>query len=109
MSANTLATFAFIDQRIDEILKRPGMWGPPIAVEMQVLTLLDVRSCMSTGFETDPRARIVAWTTHMNDMKVDGPNTMCLTDRLGLTTLFSERFVEVLRVFVEQQRERDDP
>jgi hypothetical protein len=34
----------FIDGQLDAIHKRPGMWGPGIAVELQVLQLLELRS-----------------------------------------------------------------
>ncbi len=49
----------FIDEQLDAIRKRPGMWGPDIAVELQILQLLEFRSVLLRPALEDANPRAV--------------------------------------------------
>ncbi len=53
----------FIDEQLTSITQRPGMWGPNIAVELQVLQLLELRSVvLRPALEaSNPRAVLDAY------------------------------------------------
>lgn len=48
----------YIDGQLDSLARRPGMWGPALAIELQALLLLEFRSVMlRPGFDAEnPRA-----------------------------------------------------
>jgi hypothetical protein len=43
----------FVDDRIDSMLRRPDAWGPPLAVELQVLVLIEVREAALGSVSSD--------------------------------------------------------
>ena len=88
----------FVAERIEQILARPDMWGPPICVEMQILLLIEMRHvCSGRALdETVPRWR--AFTCE----KTKGNSS--LAGNLGLTNArATPEFVEYMREFVNRE------
>jgi hypothetical protein len=94
----------FIDSRIDSILKAPDMWGPPLAVELQLILLLELREVAIEGVTQD-RAVLRRYQVHLKKA-TNGSGNMMLCDQLGLGHSASESFTQVLRSWVEVERER---
>lgn len=91
----------FVRQRLEAILKYPNGWGPPIAVETQVLLLVAMWHVVqgAPSEHVDHTSRRFAG--HLGSV-LPGP-PVPLAFRLGLADTASDQFVAVLRTFVQQE------
>lgn len=89
----------FITTRLSRILKYPDAWGPPLAVETQVILLVEMW-CILQGkiekeiYETSDRLYLFAYES----TKIPGPLT--LADNLKLESHANEEFVAILKAFI---------
>lgn len=75
MSSVQQRILAFIDNQLDAMSKRPGMWGPNIAVERQAILLLELRSIiLRPGLEeSNPRVVLNAYSDFVARTFPDAP------------------------------------
>jgi hypothetical protein len=58
MSTTTDDVHGWVEKQLDSIEARPGMWGPPIAVECQYLLLVETRiALVAAAIDHMPEAR----------------------------------------------------
>src|SRR5690349_14238823 len=92
----------FVEQRLLAILRSPDGWGPPLAVELQVLLLVEmghvVRGAPSEHVDKTSRR----FTTYLG-LVLPGP-PVSLASRLELTDAATDQFVAILRAFVEYEQ-----
>lgn len=69
-------------RRLDALLQRPDGWGPPQAVELQVLLLLEVGHCLAGREEAFVDATWDRWGEHVGLLFPD--DNRPLATRLGL-------------------------
>lgn len=99
---------AWIENRLKMILLRPDMWGPPIAVELQILLLVEMwhistREARESAWEAGEKVgSMYERYTRFLETVLPGKCTG-LADRLDLTNRSSERFIEVLRDFIKSE------
>ena len=89
----------FVRQRLTSLLTEPDAWGPPIAVELQLLLLVEV---LHTIRGSDPDGVASRYEHHLA-ARVPGPPAP-LADRLGLNGLATSRFIEILRDFSSSEQ-----
>lgn len=91
----------YIQRRLSAILQRPDGWGPPHAVELQVLLLVEMWHvlCGAQQAEVDD---VTNRFSRFLARQLPGP-PLPLALRLGLTHRSSPQFVELLRQFVEEE------
>lgn len=92
----------FVQARISALLTRPDAWGPPLAVELQLLLLIEMWHIVSGA------GRVCAdGVTERYDRFVGtvlpGP-PFPLATRLGLSDRANDRFVELLRDFLSEEQ-----
>lgn len=92
---------SFLRQRFAVILKRPDGWGPPHAVELQVLLLVEVWHVAHGAAPTHIYGVTRRYDEHLDRTVPGAP--VPLAHRLGLTNRADDRFVEILSAFVEQE------
>lgn len=92
---------AFVRQRIGALLDRPDAWGPPEAVELQLLLLLEMWQLASGASQEEIDGVFDRYQRHLG-RAVPGPPAS-LSERLGLAARADERFVRVLREFVDTE------
>ncbi|MFI5296469.1 MAG: hypothetical protein ACHREM_00105 [Polyangiales bacterium] len=88
---------AWVEERIESMLKTPGMWGSNEAIEMQVLTLLDVIA-FQRGALDHPRKIFDAYCAFLRERfpeKGNHPLFQLVDDE--------DRFVAILGDFVKTQ------
>lgn len=84
----------FVRQRLTSLLAEPDAWGPPIAVELQLLLLVEL---LHTVRSSDPDVVAARYERHLAARVPGAPAP--LADRLGLTGSATPEFVDILRVF----------
>jgi hypothetical protein len=89
----------FIDEQLDAINKRPGMWGPDIAVELQILQLLEFRSVvLRPALEaSNPRAVLDAYEEFLTQKFPGAPpvplaSLVTTANKAGQLTTILEEF-----------------
>jgi len=93
---------SWVDQRMDDMLSAPRMWGSDEAVELQMLLLLELRALALRPEEltTDPRRILDAYAAYVAKTYPKTPNLplsqIVATDHLGL------ELAAALRKFREQ-------
>lgn len=91
------AMIAFVNQRVSALLASPDAWGPPEAVELQLLLLLEMWH-VARGAPRDEIDGVTERYDRHLGRAVPGP-PVSLAARLELTAQADERFVNVLRDF----------
>jgi hypothetical protein len=91
------AVIAFVRQRVVALFDTPDAWGPPEAVELQLLLLLEMWHVASGASQEETDGVVKRYQRYLR-RTVPGP-PISLASRLELTTRANERFVEVLRAF----------
>lgn len=89
-----------IDQRIDDMLDRPALWSEPPALELQIVTLLEVRGwCLGTRDE-DVASRLREFSRRLQGLEHSPLSLHAQLLALGR----AEELAPVLRAFVIEQR-----
>lgn len=95
---NHLRLHQWVSKRLDSIEVRPGMWGPPIAVECQYLLLLEMRLALIHGeleAEDEIRAMRRKWSDVIHH---DGYNpSIALSDQVDMLDHGYDILVEALK------------
>lgn len=95
----------FVAERIEQILARPDMWGPPMCVEMQILLLIEMRHVCSKSPMLD--TTVPRWRAFTCE-KTKGNSS--LAGNLGLTNArATPEFVGYMREFVNREALLDGP
>lgn len=106
------AVVEFIDQRFTAIMTFPEAWGPPEAIELQVLLLIELRKVALGAPQEDgtPAANTMDSYDRFLALSVGGP-PFCLAVRLQLKDTPREedcenrkRFFELLRAFWDLEK-----
>ena len=92
---------SFLRQRFAAILKRPDGWGPPHAVELQVLLLVEMWHVAHGAAPVHVNGVTQRYDEYLGRTLPGAPTP--LAHRLGLDQTANERFVEILRAFIEQE------
>lgn len=92
---------SFILRRIEAILHRPDTWGPPRAVELQVLLLVEMWHVVAGASKDRVDDTHIRYDQYLDS--VLPANCFDLTGKLGLTNRASDQFVDLLRNFVKQE------
>lgn len=93
---------AFVHQRTTALLERPDGWGPPAAVELQLLLLLEMGHVAAGAPPEVVDGTMDRYRRYMG--RSVGESSLSLAGRLGLTTRSNERFVALLRGFVAEEQ-----
>jgi hypothetical protein len=101
------AQLAWLDERLEGMLLRPRMWGSNLAVELQVLLLLEMRSLVvdRERENRDPGRVMDAYDAWRTRARLGG--NCPLASRFADDKGGSARFTEALRGFVEEQQRED--
>ena len=105
MSDALSKTRAFVMQRISAMLAHPDGWGPPLTVELQLLTLVETLHALDGA----PDDRIHGVTRRFAGFirkRVPGPSVP-LAERLDLENEASEEFVRILAQFMVAEQHLD--
>lgn len=89
-----------IDKQIDTILRYPRNWGPPVAVEMLILLLLELRA--SLLFPSGSQREILKerYLNFLREQLPEGPPNKLLSDR-DISPFKQE---SILAEFVQRER-----
>lgn len=94
-----IPVFAFAQQRLEAILDYPDGWGPPRAVELQVLLLVELLHVIDGRSKDHVDGTARRWQRHIFEQtKIEGP--LDLSGKLGLEHRASPEFVAVIRTFL---------
>ena len=87
----------FLTSRLSVVIERPDAWGPPIAVELQVLMLIELLLLA----EGKPADHIDGMPGRYDSFLAQnlGENSLPLAHRLALTNTSTEQFAKLLRDF----------
>lgn len=101
--ASAMESLRFVRDRIEAILKAPGMWtwGPPAAVELQLLQLLETAHVCAGSDRETARAVPDRYWAHIGTIVPS--SSLSLAAGLGLGNEASDQFVSVLRDFVTSE------
>lgn len=91
-------TEAFVIDRLHKMMKRPLGWGTLSAVELQVLTLLDVLAVERGQDIPENRVYTDFLAGHPD---VPGPNNLGLARRLGIEHREDQTFIKVMTEYIE--------
>lgn len=94
----------FIQERLAAILRRPDGWGPPHAVELQLLLLIEMWHVVQ-GAPMERVDRVTERYDRFLGTTLPGGPPVPLAVRLGLDQRATEQFVEILRTFLRQEQE----
>jgi hypothetical protein len=89
-----------IDKQIDTILRYPRNWGPPVAVEMLILLLLELRSSLVFQSESDRELLKERYLKFLQEELPESPPNKLLSDR----DVDSFRQESILAKFVQRER-----
>lgn len=106
MNENILVE-SFINKRLAAIFKNTDSWGPPLAVELQVILLIEMWhvNCGRTEyFVYNTNSRFIKFI--YRDDRAPGPNNLPLAHQLKLDNSSNEIFVEILKDFTIKEREK---
>ena len=90
-----------ICRRLEAILKSPDGWGPPHAVELQVILLVEMWHVVRAASREQVDNTTRRFAGFLGSV-LPGPPTP-LAVRLGLTDTATEQFVAVLREFIHHE------
>lgn len=98
-------TRAFVVERISALLARPDGWGPPLAVELQLLTLVETLHALDGASDE----RIHSVTQRFSEYLAErvGGAPLPLAERLGLSEQASEAFTRLLAHFLLEEQSLD--
>lgn len=94
----------FVRQRISAVLQHPRGWGPPRAVELQILLLVEVGLVGKGASKETVDGVLLRWSRHVGKVVCPGPQD--LTGKLGISDSWvgpTSTFVEVVREFIESE------
>ncbi|MCB9760482.1 MAG: hypothetical protein H6739_11640 [Alphaproteobacteria bacterium] len=91
----------FIAHRMASILRTPDGWGPPHAVELQLLLLIEMLHVVRGAPREYVDTVMERYARHLGSV-IPGPPTP-LALRLGLEDQADERFVAILRDFLNAE------
>jgi hypothetical protein len=96
----------FVDHRLQSLVTTPEVWGSPESVELQVLQMLQVRALVLVPEQgdRDPGATREHYVSFLRARFPDAP-PMPLAQHVAADASL-ERFVEILRQFIEEERAR---
>lgn len=94
-------TTRFVWRRLLAMLERPDAWGPPEAVELQVLLLLEIL-LVSAGLPPAYADQVVVRYRRFRDAEGVG-SPLSLAARLGLRHRANAEFTRLLRKFAESE------
>lgn len=99
---------AFVDHRLQSLVTTPEIWGSPESVELQVLQILQVRALVLAPGQgdRDPGATREHYIAFLRARFPDAP-PMPLAQHVAADASL-ERFAEILRQFIEQERARQN-
>lgn len=105
MPLNPSAAMAdFVDQRIEALLRTPDGWGPPHAVELQLLLLMEMWLVVRGSAKPVVDGTTERYQRFLARTLPGSPIPLAL--RLGLVEQSNERFVTILRSFVAAEKAR---
>lgn len=105
MSDALFKTRAFVMRRISAILAQPDGWGPPFAVEMQLLTLVEMLHSLDGAAEERIQNVTRRFAGFINK-RFPGP-PLPLAHRLELDDEANEQFTRTLAQFVQAEQSLD--
>lgn len=97
----SLETPRFVRQRLHAILASPDEWGPPEAVELQVLLLVEILLVTSGRPTAYADQVVVRYRQFRETHGLASP--LPLAHRLGLRNRASAEFINVLKRFTESE------
>lgn len=100
--APSAAMASFVQERITALLGRPNGWGPPLAVELQVLLLIEMWHIVN-GASREHADGVAERYDRFVGSVLPGP-PFPLAARLGLGDHANERFIELLREFLSREQ-----
>lgn len=92
---------SFLRQRFAAILRRPDGWGPPHAVELQVLLLVEMWHVAHGAAPEHVNGVTQRYDEYLGRTLPGAP--VPLAHRLGLKQTADDKFTEILRTFVQQE------
>ncbi len=94
---------SFVQERLARVLASPDAWGPPHAVELQTLLLVEMWH-VAAGTSLDIAHRVPERFARFLAMRLPGPPAP-LSVRLKLTSRASDAFVAQLAAFVREEQD----
>lgn len=91
----------FLTSRLSAILSRPDAWGPPVAVELQILLLVEAHHAAAGAPADVVDGTMTRWLAHAEQHIPGRP--FLLAGRLGLENKATPQFVRILEAFVERE------
>lgn len=98
-------SLAFVQQRTSALLESPDGWGPPHAVELQVLLLVEIQHALR-GSPEIAEGVTRRFAGYLGEILPGPPHPLAI--RMGLDDSATKEFVAHLRVFVARELS-DDP
>ncbi len=92
----------FVNQRIADLLRAPDGWGPPHAVELQLLLLIEVLH-VASGSPPGIVDGVMERFDRYIGTRVPGP-PLPLALRLGLQDEANTQFIDLLHGFLQSER-----
>lgn len=93
----------FVTQRLEALLQRPDGWGPPLAVELQFLLLVEMWHVVQ-GASTEHVDGVAGRFERFLRTRFPGGPPVPLALRLGLDQRATDEFIDVLKSFLEQEQ-----
>lgn len=100
--APSAAMAAFVHDRLTNLLRAPDAWGPPQAVELQLLLLVEMWHVVNGASREHVDGVTERYDRFVGSALPGAPLPLAL--RLGLTTRANERFTEILGAFLRAER-----
>lgn len=94
---------AFVQERLSRVLASPDAWGPPHAVELQTLLLIEMWH-VAAGASIEMAHRVPERFARFLATRLPGP-AVPLCVRLKLKNRASEPFVAMLAAFVREEQD----
>ena len=92
-----------VAQRLGAILRRPDGWGPPHAVELQVLLLVEVWHVAHAAPQEQVDGTSRRYDRYLGEVLPGPPWPLAARLGLGLNERANDEFVKILCVFLERE------